>query len=96
MAKQASTKQEVRLSIRANPTQKTMLARAAAARHMNVSQFVLGASLREAEDVISEESRIVLSADEYDWLVTLMDDATPPTPKPRLREALNQKPVWDA
>lgn len=83
----------MRLSIRANSNQKSILARAATARHMNVSQFVLGASLREAEQVINDETRIVLSADEYDWLVRYMDE--PPTFKPRLREAVHQTPVWD-
>ncbi len=95
MSKQLTTKQEVRLSIRANASQKSLLSRAAAASHMNVSQFVLGGSLREAEQVINDESRIVLSAEEYDWLVKFMDEATPATSKPRLREALHQKPVWD-
>ena len=95
MPKQATTtKLEMRLSIRANQSQKSILARAATARHMNVSQFVLGASLREAEQIISDESRIVLSPDEYDWLVKYMDEPT--TPKPQLREALLQKPVWEA
>lgn len=95
MPKQATTtRPEMRLSIRANSSQKSMLARAAAARHMNVSQFVLGASLREAEQVIHDDTRIVLSPEEYDWLVKFMD--APPTPKPRLRELLRQKPVWDA
>lgn len=61
---------------------------------MNVSEFVLGASLREAEEVIRDETRLVLSAEDYDWLVQIMD--APPTPKPRLREAVHQKPVWDA
>ena len=88
-----TAKPEVRLSIRANPNQKSVLSRAATARHMNVSQFVLGASLREAEQVINEETRIVLSAEEYDWLVKFMDEVHP---APRLREAFRQKPVWDA
>ena len=86
-------KQEVRLSIRANPTQKTLLSRAAQASHMNVSQFVLGASLREAEHIVDSETRIVVSPDEYDWLAQLMDTATD---APRLREAFREKPTWDA
>jgi uncharacterized protein (DUF1778 family) len=60
---------------------------------MNVSQFVLGASLREAERVISDETRMVLPAEEYDWLAELMD--APATPKPRLKKAISQTPVWD-
>lgn len=61
---------------------------------MNISQFALGVSLHEAEQILSEDAHIVLSAEEYDWLVKFMDEPT--TPKPRLREALLQKPVWDA
>ena len=84
---------EDRLSIRANASQKQTLAQAAMARHMNVSQFVLQASLREAEHVIREEAQILVSPQEYDWLVKIMDEAVP---APRLREALKQAPVWDA
>jgi uncharacterized protein (DUF1778 family) len=95
MPKTTNENAEIRLSIRTSRTQKALLARAASASHMNVSQFVLGASLREAEHVVDAETRITVSAEEYDWLIKLMDGATPSTPKPRLREALDQKPVWD-
>ena len=92
MPKLAMAKHEARLSIRANSSQKNLLSRAATARHMNVSQFVLGVSLREAEQILEEENRIIVSAEEYEWLVKLMDEAVP---APRLREALRRKPVWD-
>lgn len=93
MSNQSTAKKsEGRLSIRANPSQKTILARAAKARHMNVSQFVLDASLREAQEIIDQESKLIVSPEEYDWLVKLMDEATP---TPRLSAALDQKPVWD-
>ena len=84
---------ENRLSIRANAGQKTVLARAARAQHMNVSQFVLQASLSAAEKVIEQENRIVVSPEEYDWLCQIMDQ--PAAPAPRLRAALAQTPVWD-
>ena len=84
---------EERLSIRANPNQKTVLARAAKARHMNVSQFVLQASLSEAERVLQEETRILVSAEEYERLCQIMDEA--PVDAPRLRAALTQRPLWD-
>jgi len=87
------TSTEERLSIRTNAQQKSMLARAAKASHMNISQFVLNASLREAESVIDAETRIVVSPEEYDRIAKLMDEAAP---APRLHEALKQKTVWDA
>ena len=88
-----SPTKENRLSIRANAGQKTVLARAARAQHMNVSQFVLQASLSAAEKVIEQESRIVVSPEEYDWLCQIMDQ--PAAPAPRLRAALAQTPVWE-
>lgn len=83
---------EERLSIRANGAQKTVLARAAKSRHMNVSQFVLQVSLMEAERVIREETQRAVAPEEFEWLCQIMDEATP---TPRLRAALAQKPVWD-
>ncbi len=87
-------KPEDRLSIRASASQKMTLRRAAEARHMNVSQFVLQVSLQAATRILEEESRIVVSAEEYDWLCKLMDE--PPRDLPELRALLSQKSVWDA
>lgn len=94
MSRQTAAKSETRLSIRADSSQKSLLHRAAVARHMNVSQFVLDVSLREAEQIVNEQGRIALTEDDFDWLVKLLDE--PPMPKPRLRQALAQKPVWNA
>lgn len=94
MPRTAATPQKAdRLSIRANSGQKTVLARAAQAQHMNVSQFVLQASLTAAARVIEQETRVVVSPEDYAWLCAVLD--APATPAPRLREALAKKPVWD-
>ena len=92
MMKNVTESKEDRLSIRANAGQKSLLAQAARARHMNVSQFVLQASLREAQKVVVEESVLMVSPEEYVWLSRIMDEAVS---APRLSEALRQKPVWD-
>jgi len=94
MAHESSAlKPEDRLSIRASASQKSTLRRAAESRHMNVSQFVLQASLSEAERILDEETRLVVSPEEYAWLCKLMDE--PPRDLPELRELVRQKPVWD-
>ena len=93
MAGIKQAKAEDRLSIRANAAQKNTLRRAADARHMNVSQFVLQASLQEAERVIERETLISVSPEEFQWLAELMDG--PVAPMPRLRAAVKEKPVWD-
>lgn len=89
----ATLKPEDRLSIRANALQKKTLRRAAESQHMNVSQFVLQTSLQAAERILEEESRIVVSTEDYAWLCKLMDE--PPRELQKLREFLNEKPVWD-
>lgn len=86
-------KTEERLSIRTNAEQKSLLRRAAEKKHLNVSQFVLQASLIEAERIIGEDARVRLTAEQFDWVTRLMD--APASEAPRLREALSQKPVWD-
>ena len=87
------TQKENRLSIRANPDQKSALTRAARARHMNLSQFVLQASLSEAKRVIQDETQVEVTPEEYEWLCQAMDAA--PGAAPRLREAMARKAVWD-
>lgn len=82
-----------RLSIRANSQQKTVLARAAQAQHMNVSQFVLQVSLQAAQKIIEQETQITVSAEEYQWLLQKLEE--PPQENLALRQLLSEKPVWD-
>lgn len=58
-----STIKEERLQIRVDPADKTLLERAAAASHLNVSSFVMQAATLRAEEVLAERSSIRLSAD---------------------------------
>jgi uncharacterized protein (DUF1778 family) len=84
---------EDRLSIRATSFEKAILAKAAQVRHMNVSQFVLHASLREAEQIVRDETTVQVSERDFGWLCEIMDAGND---APRLREAVKKKPVWDA
>jgi uncharacterized protein (DUF1778 family) len=51
-----------RLQIRIDPSNKSLLERAAAATHLNVSAFVLQAAASKAEEVLAERRGIQLSA----------------------------------
>lgn len=46
---------DTRLHLRASPSQKELLARAAKTRHLNLTQFVLQACLEAAEKVVREQ-----------------------------------------
>ena len=93
MSQTAATSKQERLSIRANAQQKALLARAAGARHMNVSQFVLQTSLQSAQQIIEQETQIVVSAEEYEWLLQKLEE--PPQENLALRRLLKEKPVWE-
>lgn len=92
--KAASTKSEERLSIRTDVAQKLKLRLAAERRNTTVSQFVLEASLVEAERILEEERAVRVSKEDYEWLCRVLDD--PPVDLPNLRAALQKKPAWDA
>jgi uncharacterized protein (DUF1778 family) len=51
-----------RLQIRVDPADKSLLERAAAASHLNVSAFVLQAAASRAEEVLTERQSIRLNA----------------------------------
>lgn len=63
--KSAKKQKETRLSIRASDPEKSILMEAARARHTNISQFVLQASLDAAHAVLADQSEFRLSADQW-------------------------------
>lgn len=94
--KSHSAAQESRLHIRTSPLQKALLARAAEAKHLNLSQFVLQSSLEVAEKIVGEATKIPLvevSDIDYDWLIQKMDE--PPRDLAELRGLLNEPTVWN-
>lgn len=85
-----------RLHIRASPSQKDLLTRAAQRRHLNVSQFVLQTCLEAAAQVVREEETLAtirVSAAEFDWLMARLEE--PPQEVPALRRLLAEAPVWN-
>ncbi len=79
-----------RMNLRLLPEQKATLLRAAALRHTDLTDFVLRPALREAQAVIEESERIVLS--ERDSLLVLSMLENPPAPNARLRAAIAAMP----
>lgn len=95
-----TAQKDSRLHIRTSPGQKALLAQAAQARHLNVSQFVLQTCLEAAEKVVREKaaqpdfaSAIRVSATEYDWLMQKLEE--PPQGNAALRRVLTEPTIWD-
>ena len=61
------------LNIRVTETEKKLVEQAARISHMGMSQFMLQATLRAAEEVLADQTRFVLPADEWDRFVELLD-----------------------
>ena len=82
------------LNIRTSSSQKARLAEAARLQNMNVSQFVLHMSLEAADEVIADQLLIRVSKDEYDWLITKLEE--PPNDLPALRDLFSKPSVFEA
>lgn len=83
-----ATQKEKRLSIRATEPEKAILAQAARARHMNVSQFVLQASLDAANAVLAEQTEFCLPPDQWEAFCQRLD--APPKVIPELRQLFSE------
>lgn len=78
------------MSLRVRPEQKALLVRAAVLRNTDLTDFVIQNAVREAQAVIDEAERVVLSArDTRRWL-DLLDN--PPAPNARLLAAIKALP----
>lgn len=75
---------DVRIDLRANSNQKSLLERAAELKHISLSSYILSTSLNQAQLDLSENETLVLSNRDRDLVMNLLD--TPPEPNEALRE----------
>ena len=76
------------VNIRVTEDEKTMVEHAASLSHVGMSQFMLQATLRAAEEILADQTRFVLPADKWDEFVALLD--RPARVLPSLREAASK------
>lgn len=79
-----------RMNLRLRPEQKATLLRAAALKNTDLTDFVLQPALREAQEVIAEAERIVLSERDSRMVLDLLEN--PPAPNTKLRAAIAAMP----
>ena len=84
MARRA-TEGNNRVELRVKPDEKTLLARAAALQHMDLTGFILSRLLPEARAVIERAERLALSGRDSLKVLDLLEN--PPKPNARLKRA---------
>ncbi len=77
------------LNIRVTEDEKAVVEQAASLSHMPLSQFMLQATLRAAEEVLADQTRFVVPADKWDEFVARLD--RPARVLPGLREAASRR-----
>jgi len=79
-----------RLQIRVTPAIKARIARAAALQNMDLTQFVTGTALREADAVIERAESVRVSTRDFTRILELLED--PPSPNAKLKAAIDSLP----
>jgi uncharacterized protein (DUF1778 family) len=86
----AAIEDNSRMSLRIRAEEKTLLLRAVAIQHTDLTGFVVSNAVRAAKDVIEESERIKLSERDSLRVLDLLEN--PPTPNARLLAAAKALP----
>ncbi|MBC7881165.1 MAG: DUF1778 domain-containing protein [Anaerolineae bacterium] len=92
LQKETTTPKDKRLSIRATELEKAILAQAARARHMNVSQFVLQASLETAHTILADQTEFRLPPDQWEAFCQRLDE--PPRAIQALQKLFSEQELF--
>lgn len=79
-----------RLQLRVSPAHKARIARAAAIQNMDLTQFVTGTALREADTIIEQAESVRMSTRDFTRILELLDN--PPAPNAKLKAAIASLP----
>ena len=88
----AETKSE-RIEVRTTPSLKALLQRAAASAHKNVTEFLLEAGIKAAEDALADRRMFRLDERRWKEFQNILD--RPVVNKPRLARLLSEKSVLE-
>ena len=81
-----------RLGLRATPEQETVLRRAAEMAHKSLTDFVLDAAYRAAEQTLLDQRLFMVSGSQYQALLDMMD--RPESENPGLADLFSRRPAW--
>ena len=92
MALTSRKTKNVTISVRMHAAQRDLIDRAAQARGVTRSEFILEAACSEAEYVLGVQPRLVLGQEDFDAFVAVLD--APPQPSEALRKLMRLRPPW--
>lgn len=84
---------EERINVRASTKQKQLLAHAAAATGVSISEFMLERALRDAQDAILDQRIFYLTPDEFEEFMALGEDLA--ENKAKIDKILEYKAPWE-
>ena len=82
-----------RIALRVSSAQRVLLDEACRAEETSLSEFVLHAATRRAEDVLADRRRFLLSTEAWKAFVELLD--RPAVEKPRLRHLMSTPSILE-
>lgn len=92
MSTASAPARSARLGLRATPQQETVLRRAAEVAHKSLTDFILDAAYRAAEQTLLDQRLFMVSGSQYQALLDMMD--RPDADNPGLAELFSRRPVW--
>lgn len=92
MSNSISQNRTARLGIRATPEQEAVIKRAAECAHKSLTDFVLDAAFKAAEETLLEQRLFMVSGNQYQALIEMLN--RPEQQNPGLADLLARPPVW--
>ena len=89
----AAQKRSEKLDLRLTPEAKRTLSLAANAQGRSVSEFVLESALSKAAEILPDQTRFFLNAEQWEKFLAALD--APPRPMPRLKRLLQEPSVFE-
>jgi uncharacterized protein (DUF1778 family) len=89
----AARRKDETIQIRASADTKVILNRAASLRGQKLSEFMLDAARRRAEETILDQRVFFLQADAHERFLALLD--APSRTSDEVRRRLTRKPAWE-
>lgn len=91
-----TTTAEVNIHLRARSQDRAIIDQAAELVGANRSQFMLASALKEAKNVLLDQSTIYSDAKTFQKIMDWMDSAATPAETAGMKRILQSRPVWQS